>query len=242
MNCKNCGDTIEGKYCSQCGQLSSTGRLTSASLVDELSESIFQVNRGFFFTAKELSVRPGNTIVEYLDGKRKPHFKPIAYVLALSTIYFLITQVAAQNTWVGDVVSGWMEGVSDPDAEIPTVARWIINNYAYTTLLLLPVFSLASYLSFFKAQKNYIEHIVINCYITGHQAIFYALFAILHALVEKDIMEVLPLPLAVAYAFWVFGQAFSSSGWLINILRTLLAYLLYLVFCTILLGVLAGIS
>jgi hypothetical protein len=244
MNCKNCGYSVEGNYCSHCGQKASVGRITFSSILQEVSESIFQVNKGFSHTLIGLFVRPGDSINEYLEGKRKSHFKPIAYLLILSTVYFLTTQALNQATWVGDIITGWMTGAAElsSDAEIPGLVTWLLSNYAYLTLLLVPVFSLASYLAFYTFRKTYLEHIVINSYITGQQAIFYAFFILGRAVIDHELMELLPVVLAVSYTFYVFWRLFSAGNRMMNVLRSIITYLLYGLFCFVLLGVLMGIK
>ncbi len=244
MICKNCGHRVDGNFCSRCGQNTKVERINFPNFLSEVSESIFQINKGFFYTLKELFVRPGNSIKEFLNGKRKNHFKPIAYVLTLSTFYFLITQVIHQNTWIDDLVSGWMEGTSigAAEAEVPAVLIWFSKNYAYSALLLLPVFSLASYLSFLKFGKNYLEHMVVNSYVTGQLAIFYALFAIGRTVFESEILEMIPVLVAIGYTCWVFWQLFSEGSSMTKILRLIMTYVLYLVFSVGLLILIMGIS
>lgn len=244
MNCKNCGHSIDGKFCGNCGQSSNIGRINFPNFINEVSESVFQINKGFFYTLRELFVRPGNSLKEFLNGKRKNHFKPIAYVLTLSTVYFLISQATNQNTWMDEAISGWINGVNmdSSGSEIPKIAIWFSKNYAYSTLLLLPVFSMASYLSFFKFGKNYLEHIVVNSYTTGQQAIFYSLFAIGETVVESKVIEVFPLLVAISYTFWVFWQFFSEGNRTMNILRSIMTYVLYLIFSIGLLVGLVGIN
>lgn len=232
MNCKNCGHSIDGKYCSHCGQSSKVDRINLPNFLNEITEGVFQINKGFFYTIRELFLRPGDSLKEFLSGKRKRHFKPIAYVLTLSTLYFLIAQITDQNTWMDDLISGWINGATGHPqvAQAPTILIWLSNNYAYLSLLLLPIFSLASYLSFLKSGTNYLEHIVINSYVTGHQAIFYSLFAIVRTVTESDVIEVISLLVAVSYACWVFWQFFSEGNRTINILCSIMTYILYLLF------------
>jgi len=240
MNCKNCGQTVNDKFCSKCGQRSDVSRINFTNFIDEVSQSFFKINKGFFYTLKELTVRPGNTLKEYLDGKRKSHFKPIAYLLALSTVYFFITKATDQNTLIGDLVAGWMDGASElnSNVEVPKIASWFLANYAYTALLLLPIFSLASYIAFLKFHKTYLEHVVLNAYITGHQAIFYSLFAVIKTVTVNPVFDMLPALVAVSYTFWVFWQFFSQGNRTMNILRSLMTYTLYLILSTMLLGIL----
>lgn len=244
MTCKNCENTIQGKYCSHCGQKASVGKITLASLLDEFSDSVFQVNRGFFYTLKELFWRPGKSINEYLSGKRKKHFKPIAYVLVFSTIYFLITEISGQNTWMEELIKGISAGVlgEERGTEIPSILMWFSRNYAYTTLLLLPVFSFASYLCFLRFGTNYLEHFVLNSYVTGQQAIVYSLFALLQTFVKSRSLELLPVLIAVSYALGVFWQFFDQGNRIVIVLRSVLTYILYLVLSLGILILIMGIT
>lgn len=232
MNCKNCGEIVEGKYCSHCGQKSNVGKITISNLLNEFSESVFQINRGFFYTLKELLTRPGKSIKEYLNGKRKKHFKPITYVLTLSAIYFLISQISGQNTWMDDLVTGFSNGAYDSGKRIikPSILIWFLKNFAYTTVLLLPVFSFASYISFLGLRTNYFEHIVLNSYITGQQAIIYLLFTLIKTSIDNEIIELFPTLIAFSYTIWVFWQFFKKGNRIINILRSILTYILYFIF------------
>ncbi|WP_075351023.1 DUF3667 domain-containing protein [Algoriphagus marinus] len=239
MDCKNCGSSVTGNYCSNCGQASKVTKINLPNFLNELSESIFQVNRGFFHTIWALFFRPGNTIREFLDGKRKNYYKPIPFVLVLSTVYFLISQLAEQNTLIEDVISGFFAYKATEGSELPASLQWFSANYAYTTLLLIPIFSLASQLAFFGFRRNYLEHIVLNAYITGQQAVLYSIFISLEIFITSDILEVIPLFLSITYAFWVFWQFFDTGNRAVNILRSCLTYLFYLILSS---GILAVIG
>lgn len=244
MNCNNCGEIVSGKYCSHCGQSANVGTVTMASLMQELSGSIFKVNKGFLYTFIGLLKRPGESIQAYLNGKRKSHVKPITYVLTLSTIYFLVSQITGQNTWMDEIIVGFTTGAYDAGEgiEIPAALTWFSKNYAYTTLLLLPVFSLASYLFFRRGGRNYLEHIVLNSYISGQQAVVYASFMLLNAVVQAEILEVLPVFVSIFYAVWVLGQFFPEGNRMIHLLRSFLTYLLYLMASIGLLVAVMGIT
>ncbi|TCI92180.1 DUF3667 domain-containing protein [Tenacibaculum sp. M341] len=178
MTCKNCGNTVIGNYCSNCGQSTKVNNINLSNFITEVSNSVFQIDKGFFFTLKELFVRPGHSIREFINGKRKNHFKPIAFILTLSTIYFLISKISDGHT----IIDNFLASASDAgdkhnlNTSSSNLAKWLSNNYAYTALLLLPVFSFATYISFVDFKKNYLEHIVINAYVTGQQTIFYSFF------------------------------------------------------------------
>lgn len=83
-SCKNCGHSFEGKYCNYCRQEAGTARITWGEVVRQLRHATVDVDRGFFFTAQQLFRQPGETIREYLEGKRVNYSNPFFYVLLLA--------------------------------------------------------------------------------------------------------------------------------------------------------------
>ncbi len=232
MNCKNCATPVSSNYCSHCGQNSKVSKITFSKLVNEIVENIIQIDKGFLYTAKELFQRPGKAILEYLRGQRVNHLKPITYLLVLSTMYFLISSFTNENTWINDLMIGFNNGAmhEDSESETPKVFGWFANNYAYTSLLLLPVFSLATYLCFTKLGKNFLEHIVINSYISGQQAIIYSIFALINSKVDHDILEFLPFLTAFIYCLWAYLQLYENRKSIVIVLFLLItSYILYLI-------------
>ncbi len=231
MECKN---NFEGKFCSLCGQNSRVDKLTLTSFLEELSDSIFQVNRGLFFTIKSLFLRPGHSIRGFLSGHRKDYFKPIGFVLLLSTFYFLITKICGSDTLLADAISGFRQGAEDKSnfshnsiiLEFST--DWLIDNYAYTTLFLIPILSTASFISFLGKGQNYLEHIVINSYIAGQKTIFYSLFTIFDFVIKQvDLGVTLAFILSIAYRFWTFIQFYHTENKIYTSFRLLLTYILF---------------
>ncbi|MCF6280506.1 MAG: DUF3667 domain-containing protein [Flavobacteriaceae bacterium] len=190
-------------------------------------------------TSKELFTRPGHAIRDFIQGKRKEYFKPIAYVLTLSTIYFLVSQISDSPTLIDDFLSGATGGVQGKDsiAKFPIV-EWLSDNYAYTTLLLIPIFSLASFISFLGLERNYLENIVINSYITGQQAILYSLFMVIGAFFNiNDFTTLAAVIISVLFNFWTYVQFFNNAKKGLVIIRLFLTYLLfYILFTIVLMG------
>lgn len=238
MTCKNCNKNFDGNFCNNCGQKSNVQKINFTYLVDEISNSVLQVNRGILFTIKELFVRPGNSIREFLEGKRKQHFKPLAFVLLVSTIYVLLTYFTGTKTFLGNALTGVSDAISSRGQELSTsikILNWLANNYAYSTLLLLPIFSLASYLSFKKVQYNYFEHLILNFYITGQQIVIYIIFTFLYYAFNSDsyFLQGLPFILSILFTFLTFIQFFQSKKIVTKIFLTLLAYILYFIFIVV---------
>mgnify|MGYP006179009015 CR=1 FL=1 len=85
--CKNCGHIYSGQFCNNCGQPSDTHKLNLHFIWHDLQHAFLHFDKGVLFTAKELFTRPGNSIREFIEGKRVKHFKPISLVIILATLY-----------------------------------------------------------------------------------------------------------------------------------------------------------
>ena len=230
MTCKNCGEEISGNYCSNCGQKTKIDRINAKYILSEIPNTFFQIDAGLFFTIKEFFIRPGNSIREYLEGKRKNYIRPISYVLLLSTFYALVANLVSETTFLGEVVLGMLEGgtSSGSDPFLSSVLTWIAENHAYSTVLFLPFFSISSLISFKKYEYNFFEHFVINAYITGQQAIIYSFFVLVQYIGNIDFYyyPIISLSLSNGFAFWTFIQLFSPAGKISSFLRTLMSYIL----------------
>jgi len=240
MICKNCENNFEGKFCNNCGQKSNTKRVNFNYLINEISTSFFQVNHGIFFTIKELTLRPGKSIKDFLNGKQKQHFKPLAFVLLTSTIYIVIAYLFGEKTYLGALFSGLSDGIAANSEtkellEFQNVLNWLSNNFTYLTLLLLPLFSLASYLFFIKEKYNYFEHLILNFYIKGQQTVIYIVFYLLFMLFKIELDHPLGffiIILPFLYVFWTFIQFFNKKT-LSTILLTIFTYILFYIFILI---------
>lgn len=235
--CKNCEHIFDGSFCNNCGQKLGNTRIDSRYLIGEISNSLLQMNSGFFYTLKELFVRPGSSIRGFLEGKRKQYFKPLAFLLLTSTLYVFIAFTLGFNTVSEDFLTGFTSYSSSSESREPTsiliVLNWLVNNHAYAMLLVLPSFSLASYIAFFKFKYNYFEHLVLNIYITGQQMFIYLILGIV--VIENNSTESIPFLCSVIFNFWAFYTFFQSKKPFIKILLTLLTYVLFLLVQVILL-------
>lgn len=235
MKCKNCNAIVRKNFCYTCGQSVRVGKITYKSILGDLFQGIFYIKNGFLFTLKALFVRPGEVIHAFLDGQRKRYFKPVVYVLILSTFHYLIVHWVGDSTWIESLISGMMENVNssinitvgNKKPKIPDVFIWFSKNYAYLTLLSVPLFSLASWLAFLGLKAIYFEHFVLNLYTTGQQAIIYAFFTLIYASFKSDFLESLSSIIAILYVFVVFWKFFKSENRILNILRTIIAYIIY---------------
>ncbi len=227
MNCKNCGNRFEGNFCNNCGQSSAIDRINWKYLLHSVSENVLQLDKGFLYTAKSLLLRPKETLTGFFNGKRKSFSQPFGFLIVSATILLIATTFWGNGTFVDDVVTGFKMSIQeDPEATFDArLFDIVIKNQIYIFLLTVPLFSIASFLSFRKSNYNFSEHLILNLFITGEQLLFYTVFSFIS---DRDaIIVLLPLGLGFIYLIWVYNQIFNKTNWVIRNLKLLITYIIY---------------
>lgn len=229
VNCKNCNNQSDSKYCPSCGQFMNTHRINLQYLVHEIQHSIFHVDKGILYTIKELALRPGNTLTEYLSGKRVSHFKPFAFVTILATIYGLLSHYLHIYPEI-QILNDTSQSQKTTDIAFD----WLYKHYAFTTYLLIPFYALFSYI-LFKSKYNYFEHLVINAYLIGFQIIL-LIICLPFNYISTSLYFFLPTIVSFLYFAWTFHQIFNNQLFtsifktvLITILSSILGLILGLI-------------
>ncbi|TRX34196.1 DUF3667 domain-containing protein [Flavobacterium sp. ZT3R18] len=90
ITCKNCGNHFEGNYCNICSQRAETYRITWYELAHHLPHALFHADKGLFYSIKELVLRPGHSIRDYIAGKRVYHFNPLLFLILMGSLATLL--------------------------------------------------------------------------------------------------------------------------------------------------------
>ncbi len=220
INCLNCQTAIEGNFCLECGQKSKTHRFTLHEWLHEIPHSIFHIDSGFLYTFRSLYSRPGNMILEYLQGRRKVYFSPFLYVLIWCGVFI--------------VVSHFIDGAEHQEAPVTDLktAVALIENQYYKILvvaMILPL-SISSYLIFFRKKYNFAEHLVLNSFVIGQLIIADIVMAIVGALHLKTNhrLAVNLFEFSIKFPIWVwtYFQFFKPKNIILGIVQILFCIIL----------------
>ena len=213
-HCLNCNNPLKDAFCSHCGQTASTHKYSIKHFIEhDIIHGIWHVDKGIFYTIKQLFTRPGHSIREFVEGKRSKHFNFVSLILiCLAVSIFLDPYIKVQ---MKDLIWGTKDSqkmISDFDEFSTKYPRLIIAIY-------IPINALFSYLWFRKAKYNYSEHLVLNCYksigdtvvglVFKAVTIFYANITVL-SFVYYTIITGFGV---IIYPIWFFGQFFAHSGY-----------------------------
>ena len=75
-DCATCGTHYQGNYCPRCGQSSSIGRYSFKNALLLFLDVWGLGNRGMFRSLRDLLLRPGYMIRDYLQGMQMAYFPP----------------------------------------------------------------------------------------------------------------------------------------------------------------------
>lgn len=233
VTCKNCDQTYSGHFCNNCGQSADTHKLNLHFILHDIQHAFFHFDKGVLFTAKELFTRPGDSIREFIEGKRVKHFKPISLVIILATLYGVLRHLFHFSILDKKAVS------EIQSVEYESLNEWISHHYYWIILLSIPMFSIASYIVFRKQGYNFIEHIVLNTYMASQRLILrIAIFPITKHFTEtnynKLFVNILML-LDIVLIFWSYITFFNNLSRIKSFLYSLCSYLLFLTIFFILL-------
>lgn len=88
--CATCGTHYEGNYCPRCGQSSKIGRYSFKNALLLYLDVWGLGNRGMFRTIRDLILRPGYMIRDYLRGMQMAYFPPFKLFFLLLALSVLV--------------------------------------------------------------------------------------------------------------------------------------------------------
>lgn len=220
-NCKYCNTPLHGKYCSHCGESSEFKRI-DWSYFSHNFEHFIHSDRGFPYTLKQLVVRPGEAIRNFIGGERNRMTKPFVFLILCGIFYAFANYLFHFNEIEPSV----------ENKDMYPVLKWTADHYSYFNLLagIINVFWIR--LFFRKSGYNFFELMTLMCYTIGVTVL---IDGVLGFFEKHWNFPALGFIVGVVYLSWAIGQFFGRK-WS-NYLKALLACLLGFVSLAILLGV-----
>lgn len=234
-SCASCDRAIDGamqKFCPACGQPTPAHRIDWRFLGHELEHSVLHMDRGIFYSLKELMLRPGHLMRDYIQGRRGHQVKPLLMLMIMSAVVVVLSKyLAGEGVMDAAVLAGASAGGRagagtpvDPAlvAKASKRAADLMSQYFTAfTLLLLPLEALAFRLAFGRTGKlNYPEWLVITTLLTVQTFVFWAVLLVLHRWVPQP--SNWAVLLSMFYAVFSLVQFFQGYPRWKAALRTLL--------------------
>lgn len=245
MNCKNCGNSINENFCSNCGQRTTVDTINYKTISGYFQNDIFQINRGFLFTIKELTLRPGHAIRCFIKGKRKVYYKPISFLLISVTLYIFVSYLLKVDSFIAEFLNstleGWNSARYENETDLPAndgLIGWLKTNQTYLVFFIVPIYALSSYIVFIKNKFNYYEHLVLQLYITGQQFLMTTVLTCAFFF-NKELLGSSVVIVSMCYTFLVYLQFFEDKKFINIFFRYLLILVVWyaMFFIIIMIGI-----
>lgn len=102
--CANCGKTVSGNYCAECGQPTHVHR-TLAHMVEEFLHGLLHFDTRAWRTLPMLVFRPGTLTRDYIHGKRARFISPLAiYLLTVFTMFVVFSFAGGSKIGVDEEI------------------------------------------------------------------------------------------------------------------------------------------
>lgn len=210
--CLNCNTHYKGKFCPECGQKSSTHKITFSAILHDIPHSVLHIDKGFFFTFLQLTYRPGKAIKDYLAGMRIRYFSPFAYLLLL----------CAASSFVRHQAVGYLHilFVVEPHMLFPALAEFFNHYPALMLCMLTPFISFWSWLFNKDKGYNYWENFILNTYIIAQFNLFFIINNLLLAFGIYTSGSVTPILLCfMGYLIFAYHQFYPQKATLKGALK-----------------------
>ena len=201
-NCKNCNSELSGNYCSNCGHAAKPKRIDFQYIMTEI-KSLFFFERGFFYTIKELLIRPGQSVREFISTDRYRLVKPITFLLLTSLIYTLINFCFK----IGDYYANEMIG---EDAIGIRIYKCLEGNFGYINLIMGIFVAFWTKVFFKKYGYNFFEILILLCFLMGIEMLIHSLLGIVEGISKIHLAYIAKI-IGAAFSVWATGQFFTNK-------------------------------
>jgi Protein of unknown function (DUF3667) len=209
LTCKSCSQEFTGNFCNQCGQEVYKKRISFKYILAHILDA-FDLADGLIFTVKQLSLRPGKAIADYINGKRKDYYNPLKYYLLLVAVVLIIRMQF--NLVTPEIPAGF----DLSEKQILFFGQFVEFFFKYLNLILLTGIPFISFFSFaiFKSSKyNFAENLILNLYLMGHHSFINILLSPFFLLFSAGNTQVKFVQFCFSWAYhsWAFKQFFQIS-------------------------------
>lgn len=234
--CKNCGNEISGNFCGNCGHPVKLKRIDAHYIMHEITH-VLHFEKGIFFTIKELLIRPGQNVREFLTDNRNRLVKPVIFIIISSLIYSIVNHIFH----VEDGYIKFSDSVPSAKGAEQSAATgifdWITHHYGYSNIIMGVFIAFWLKVFFKKYAYNLYELLILLCFVMGMSMLILSVFALFQGISHQQIMQAGGM-VSILYCAWAIACFFDGGKWL-NYLRSFAGYMLGMLsfmLCAIFLG------
>ena len=94
LHCANCGASMQGEFCHECGQSIHSVLKPVHGMLEETMETVLHIDGRIVHTLPPLLTKPGFLTMEYFAGRRVRYIAPFRLMFVLSLLSFFVFHLA----------------------------------------------------------------------------------------------------------------------------------------------------
>lgn len=203
------------EFCSNCKQTVKPKRIDGRYIIHEI-EHVLHFERGFLYTIRELLVRPGENIKNFITENRSRLVKPIIFIIVTSLIYTLISKFF-------HIEEGYIK-LDAEGSQMQSINNWVQSHYGYSNIIMGGFIAFWLKIFFRKYDYNFFEILILLCFILGMEMLIFSVFALFEGLIKFPLMQIAAV-IVFIYFSWAVGQFFDKTK-VSSYVKALVSYIL----------------
>lgn len=183
-------------------------------------KSLLNLEKGFLFTVKNLLIKPGKSVREYIHENREKYVKPIIFLIFTSVIFsFMINTLDLNISFFNiDKIDGLKGKLQSKE-----IGDWTQNNLGYSQLIMGIFIGFWIKILFRKSNYNLYEILVLLSFILGEGFLIFGFFILLAGIFKSPIIGITGTFVYFIYIIWGVGQFYGEKQ-IKNYLKSFLSY------------------
>jgi len=223
MTCKNCNQTFMGHYCNNCGQPADTHRINAHFLWHDIQHGLLHFDNGIPYSLKQLLIRPGHSIREFIEGKRIKHFKPLSLVAVLAALYGFLYHYFHIDLF---------KNPADSEIDFGDFNEWMATHFSWVTIATIPIYTIGTYIVFRKQGYNFFELFVLNTFKASQrlsvQILTFPVLIYLDSINHAERFSTITYLLGIVLIFWTNIQFFNKMSRTKAFFLTIVSHMIFL--------------
>jgi len=224
-NCKNCNESINGNYCSNCGLPAKLKRIDGKYIIQEMVDFLF-ANKGMIYTIKKILISPGKSVRQFIAEDRYRFVKPITFLFITSLVYTLVCylfNIGAEDFYLQPLPE---------EVEFPTLTflmNWISNYSGYSSIISGFLVAFLVKIFFRKSGYNIFEIFILLCFISGIMSLYSSVIVMIQGITHLKLIHISAFISMIYYA-WAIGQFFDRkkiASYIKAFVSCILGYLMF---------------
>lgn len=205
--CAACGTKFVGQFCPNCGQPANVGRYSYKKVVENFLKRWAIGDRSFFRTLRDLLLRPGYAVRDYLHGQQTAYYPPFNLLLLMAAMK-LIT-----GRWAHfDLANSLMKIIDEGKDSISVAGTKYMAEHLGWTLFYLLIITTVFIFIFFSKSPNFEKKMRFSEVLV---TLTYFSCVMLCCFIVSDILSVLSGGLISLYSFvwWILFPVYLGATW-----------------------------